>query len=109
MRQIEFKVPPHCDLARAERLIEKACAAHGLLAAMKGSLATYAGSVHWHYKQPKQKGTLELTLLRAQRRIWAQVHTNRTAPWIDALLPRVQDDIEKALETAANRTRRRLQ
>jgi len=109
MREIEFKVPPDCNFARAEPLIEKACAEHGLLAAMKGSLATYAGSVHWHYKQPKQKGTLELTLLPAERRIWAQVHTNRAAPWIDELLPRIQGDIEKALEAAANGSRRRLQ
>jgi len=76
---------------------------------MESSLARFAGCVHWHYKQPKQKGTLEPTLLPAERRIWAQIHTNRAAPWIDALLPRIQDDIEKALKTAANGSRRRLQ
>ena len=109
MRVIEFNIPPDCNLARAGRLIEKACTAHGLTQATKGSLATLAGSVHWHYKQPKQKGTLELTLLPSERRIWAQVHTNRAAPWIDTLLPRIQEDIEQALETAANGSRRRLQ
>lgn len=109
MRQIEFKVPKAPDMSAAETLVERTCAAHGLTVAMKGSLATFSGSVHWHYKQPKQKGTLELTLLPADQRIWAQIHNNRAAAWIDALLPRIQQDIEKALKTAANGSRRRLQ
>jgi hypothetical protein len=105
MRQIEFRVPPKCDLANAESLIETACTAHGLTPAMKGSLSTLKGSVHWHYKQPGQMGTLELTLLRAQRRVWAQIHTNRAAPWIDVLLPRLQKDLEKALRSAKGAAR----
>ena len=109
MRQIEFKVPAKCDLANAERVIESACQSHGLTAAMKGSLAALRGSVHWHYKQPRQKGTLELTLLPSEGRIWAQIHTNRAAPWIDTLLPRLQKDVETALKGPANASGRRLQ
>jgi|SRR5215469_6196317 len=105
MRQIEFRVPPKSDLANAESLIESSCAAHGLMPAMKGSLASFKGSVHWHYKQLGQKGTLELTLLVTERRIWAQIHTNRAAPWIDALLPTLQNDLEKALRSAKGAAR----
>ena len=109
MDQIEFSVPPRCNLAAAESLIESVCAAHGLDLAMKASLAGYPGSVHWHYKQPKQRGTLELTLLRDDRRIWAQVHTNRKAPWIEAWLPRIRKEIEQGLKRGAERSSGRLQ
>ncbi len=109
MRQIEFDVPERCNLARAESLIESVCAAHGLDLAMKGSLAAYPSSIHWHYKQPKQKGTLELTLLGADRRVWAQVHTNRDAPWIEASLSRIRKEIERGLKDGAEGASRRLQ
>jgi hypothetical protein len=115
MQQIEFRVPPKCDLSKTEALIERICAAHGLTVAMKGSLTAVQGSVHWHYKQPKQKGTLELTLVSSDRRIWAQIHTNRNGPWIDDMLPQIRKDIEQALSVAAKarpaaaRSPRRLQ
>ncbi len=109
MEQIEFTVPARCDLKNADVLIERVCAAHSLYAAMKGSLATYPGSIHWHYKKPKQKGTLELTLLRSEGRIWAAIHTNRNAPWIKEILPAVRAGIEQALKRVGDRSRRRLQ
>lgn len=104
MEEIEFFVPARCDLGKAEALIERVCAAHGLHAAMKGSLATYPGSVHWHYKQLKETGTLELTLLRGDRRIWAAVHTNRKAAWIEDALPKVKADVERALKRGGDRS-----
>jgi hypothetical protein len=109
MRQIEFDVPPGCSLAKAESWIESVCAANGLDMAMKASLAGYPGSIHWHYRQPRQKGTLELTLLRANRRIWAQIHTTRDAPGIAASLPRIRKEIEQKLNRAAEGSPRRLQ
>jgi len=104
MQQIEFSVPPRCDLRKADALIERICAAHGLHAAMKGKLATYPGSIHWHYKKSTGKGTLELTLLPSKRRIWAAIHTNRQAPWIEEVLHKVRADIERALKGAADRS-----
>ena len=97
MQQVEFTVPSQADLTKTDALVERVCAAHGLHAALKGTLATYPGSIHWHYKKPKQKGTLELTLLRADRRIWASIHSNRGAPWIEASLSQLRAGIERAL------------
>ena len=105
MQVVEFKVPARCDLRKAERCIEAVCARHGLHAAMKASLAAFPGSIHWHYKNPKEKGTLELTLFPRDRRIWAQVHTGRAAPWIEAVLPKVRRDIERDLRANSGRTR----
>jgi hypothetical protein len=103
MKEIEFKVPRDCDLARAGVLIEKVCAGRGLELAMKGSLAKYPGCIHWHFKQPNQKGTLELTLHLAERRIWAKVQEGRKAQWIDKELPVLRRAIERELKRTRTR------
>ncbi len=103
MQEIEFKVPARCDFAQAEKSIEAVCASHGLRAAMKGSLAAWPGSIHWHYKNGKEKGTLELTVFARGRRVWAQVHSNRAAPWLEAVLPKVRRDIERELRRQVGR------
>jgi hypothetical protein len=98
--ELEFAVPEQYDMAGAEKLIEKVCAGRGLGVAMKGSLKGYPGCVHWHYKRPGHKGTLEITVYPEARRIWAQVQDGRRAPWIDAELPRLQREIEGELHAA---------
>jgi len=103
MREVEFAVPKNCDVRKSPRLIEEVCARRGLQLAMKGSLATYPGSVHWHYKKQNQKGTLELTLHAPGHRIWAKVQAGRKAPWIDAELPRLKRAIESELKSLVRR------
>jgi hypothetical protein len=100
MREVEFSVPHKCDLKLAEHLIEDICARRGLQVAMKGSQATIPGSIHWHYKREKQKGTLELTLFPDRRRLWAKVAKGRKAAWIDLELPQLQREMEKALKAS---------
>ena len=102
MREIEFAVPRNADLTQAIKLIEKICAQHELILAMKGSLAAYPRCIHWHYKREKQKGTLELTVLARDRRVWAKVQDGRKAPWIEEELPALQWAIERALQAAAS-------
>jgi hypothetical protein len=102
MREIEFAVPRNADLTQAVKLIEEICAQHELILAMKGSLAAHPGCTHWHYKRQDEKGTLELTLLARDRRIWAQVQDGRKARWIDEALPALQRAIERALEAVAS-------
>ena len=97
MQEVEFQVPGGCDLANAENLIEHVCAALDLRPVMKSTLASYPGSVHWHYKRGKEKGTLELTVAPGSRRIWAQVHTTRGGAWIAEVLPRVRQEIQQGL------------
>ncbi|HYL35257.1 MAG TPA: hypothetical protein VEV17_05050 [Bryobacteraceae bacterium] len=106
MLEIEFKVPPNFDSAQAERAVEPVCAAHGLHIAMKATLASFPGSIHWHFKNQKEKGTLELTVFPQDRRIWAQIQDGRKAGWIDAMLPKIQRAIERELRRAAAPSRR---
>jgi hypothetical protein len=102
MREIDFAVPQNADLIGAERLLEEICARRGLVLAMKGSLASYPGCVHWHYRRQNQKGTLELTLFAQDRRVWAQVQDGRKAKWIDEELPELHAAIERALRDTAS-------
>ncbi|HLW55070.1 MAG TPA: hypothetical protein VKW06_19725 [Candidatus Angelobacter sp.] len=80
MKQLEFRVPKNGALSFAEQAIERVCGQRGLIVGMKGSLASYRGCTHWHFKKKKEKGTLEITLHPAGRRIWAQVQDGRKAP-----------------------------
>jgi small-conductance mechanosensitive channel len=102
MREIEFAVPHNADLRQATKLIERICAQHKLILAMKGSLAACPGCIHWHYKRQNQKGTLELTLFARDRRVWEKVQDGRKAPWIEEELPALQWAIERALRAAAS-------
>lgn len=105
MKTVEFKFPRSCDPTRASHAIERVCATHGLEIAMKGSLAAYPGSTHWHYKQPEQSGTLEITLDPAAHRLWASVQSGRRAPWINAELPLLRRAIESALRKRGTKPR----
>ena len=97
MREIELRVSKSCDFKRAEALIERIVAERGLIVGLKSALAGYPGSIHWHFKKPKQKGTLEITLYPKDRRIWAQVQDGRKAEWIDQELPPLIRMIETEL------------
>jgi hypothetical protein len=103
MKEIEFRIPPNCDLTKAERLIERVCEDCGLHPAMKGSLAKYPRCTHWHYKKDQQSGTLELTLYVPGRRIWAKVQAGRQASWIDLELTQVRHGIESALRSTPSK------
>lgn len=97
MREVEFRIPRPCDPARIEEIAERVCSARGLRCALKGTLAKYPGSVHWHYKKGKQSGTLELTLDPLRRKLWATVQMGRQAPWIDTAIPVIRREIEEEL------------
>jgi hypothetical protein len=83
MNQIEIPVPPTTFLANAEAQIEDVCRAEGLKIALKSSLATYSGSIHWHLKRGTGPGTLEITLWPNGRRLWLSIHRRRDAPWVE--------------------------
>jgi hypothetical protein len=100
MTEIEFTVPPGCNLSGAAALIEKACLGCGLRVSTRATLQSYPGCIHWHVKRGIQAGTLELTLWEAKRRVWASVQDGRRAAWIDEALPQVKDAVETALRIA---------
>ena len=60
-----------------------------LVVTLRGTLKSYPGSIHWHLKQGKAKGVLEITLW--QDRAWLSVQEGRKGDWIE-------DAIKKFLE-----------
>jgi hypothetical protein len=97
MIELDVPVPAGADLAQIEQAITSTCADAGLRSTLKGTLAQYPGSVHWHYARPRERGTLEITWQPQPPRLWFKVSQGRRAPWIDALLPHLQKTLQAAL------------
>jgi hypothetical protein len=98
MREVEFQVSPLSPLTDVDPTIESACTAEGLQLGMKGTLASFPGSTHWHFKRPRERGTLEITSFPRDRRIWAQIQDGRRAEWIDPCLAKIKSAVEKKLK-----------
>jgi len=98
MREVEFKIPNSAQLSEADSTIEAICAAEGLQIGMKGTLASFPGSTHWHFKRPGERGTLELTVFPAARRIWASIQDGRRADWIESCLVNIKQSVEANLK-----------
>jgi hypothetical protein len=97
MQEFEFDVPHCAQGAEFDSAIETTCISEGLEIGMKSSLATFPGSVHWHFKMPGKNGTLEITSFTRDKRIWAKVQSGRSADWIEPCLMRVKASVEKIL------------
>jgi hypothetical protein len=104
MQEYEIRLPKSVDSPAAGSAIEAACTDAGLRCTMKGTLRSYPGSEHWHYKLGRQPGTLEVTLWPAQRRLWLSVQAGRTAEWIDPLVEPLREEIQQRLHAAVPRT-----
>ena len=98
MLEEEWTVAVGADLTRAAQVIAAACAAEGLRLALDSTLAKYPGCRHWHYKRDRQRGTLEITLWPARRRLWITVHAGRTGDSIADCLPRIRRAVEAGLD-----------
>lgn len=79
--EIELKGPHDPELVAAK--LESTAGGLGLVAT-RTSLSKYPGSLHWHFKRPGEKGTLEATWWPKGQRLWLSVHEGRSAPWQDA-------------------------
>jgi hypothetical protein len=106
VRTEEVPIPDSADLSRAESPIERCFADVGLDVTLKGALAAHKGSIHWHLKHGKERGTLEATLWPARRRLWLSVHANRGGEWVDEVLRRLIHALPEALDGATGATAR---
>jgi hypothetical protein len=101
--ETDFAMPKDCDVKCVERTVERVCRARGLIVVLKGSRSQYPGSIHWHFKKDRQKGTLELTLSPAKSRLWSKVQAGRKALWIDETLPSLKNQVEAELSNRSKR------
>jgi hypothetical protein len=68
--------------ARLEKEIERLCLATGLSITLKTTSAKFPGSIHWHLKKGRERGTLEITLWPAQNKLWFSMQDGRSADWV---------------------------
>jgi hypothetical protein len=97
MEEIELSVFPTGMEEQLVALIEGAAEQYGLQIRMRGTLRTYPGSQHWHFQKPGERGTLEITLWPAGKRVWFSVQARRRAAWITEILPLMKAWIEGQL------------
>ena len=95
MREVEIDIPGIDDTAGAVRRVEAILKSRGLTMHSRGSVKRYPGCTHWHWRNGRHTGTLEVTLWPAKRRLWFKVQSARAAPWIDQLMPALKADLEK--------------
>jgi hypothetical protein len=86
---VDLPLPARAAPAAVERALEAACPAHGLRLVRQGTLKTYPGSTHWHFKLGQARGTLEITYWPQQRRAWFKVAAGRRAAWIESAIARL--------------------
>jgi hypothetical protein len=77
--------------------IDMAAIEIGLSVTLRAELKSFPGSTHWHVKQGRQPGTLEITWWPKKRKLWIKVQAGRTAAWIDEIAPRLKRKIEAHL------------
>jgi len=65
---------------------------------VKTSLRMRDDNVHWHFKKNAERGTLEITLVRAEHGISFYVHDNRRGRWTAATIRKLKPAIEKGLQ-----------
>src|SRR5262249_5582781 len=94
MITLDVNIPPDCNLSNAETLIERCCERENLTVTLKGTLVQYPGCVHWHVKQGKERGTLEITLWPQARRLWFKMSDGRAADWIEPTMRSLYETLE---------------
>jgi hypothetical protein len=97
MIEVSIEIPKDIDAVIVINVVERVCRTHQLIHTLKGTLASYPGSVHWHFKKGKQKGILEITWWQSKNRLWFKVAGGRTGKWIEESMPQIKEEIQKLL------------
>lgn len=61
--------------------IEDIIADFQLEVTQKTTLSTMKGSIHYHLKQGKKSGVLEVTYWPNKKRLFVEIHNNRLSEW----------------------------
>jgi hypothetical protein len=97
MIEVELQIPGGIETESVIRIIEQVCASNELTCRLNGTLVSYPGSIHWHFKRGKQKGTVEITWWEGGHRLWFKVADRRAGAWIFKSIPQLKEQIEKLL------------
>ena len=77
---MEYRIKSKAKVS--ETLVEKLCGKHKLEVSMKTTLKGLPPNIHWHYKQGKEKGVLEITIIFSTNEIILACKKNRESAWV---------------------------
>lgn len=97
MHDVEIPLRPGVECDEIARIIDQAIAEVGLRTTLRDGLKKFPGCIHWHAKNGRQSGTLEITLWPEKHRAWFTVQDGRAADWIDAKTQLLQEAIRRRL------------
>jgi hypothetical protein len=97
MTEVDIPLPSDAKSAAIVKAVEFAAKEAGLTLALKGTLATYPGCIHWHCKNGKDRGTLEITWWPQKKRLWFKVAANRRGDWVPGAVSRLKQSIAAKL------------
>ena len=95
MRNVEISLPVDIRDEQVEQAVDQAIANAGLIVTLRDTLKAFAGCIHWHVKNGRESGTLEITFWPQERRAWFSVQSGRTAPWIEMKMELLGNAIEE--------------
>ena len=87
MEETEINIAGIDDTAARSSVASNPCSRLTADDEIAGSVKSYPGCTHWHWKRDNEAGTLEVTLWPARRRIWFKIQAARRSGWIDQLVP----------------------
>lgn len=96
MIEVDVQVPSNVKTEELIRLVGQVCTQHDLVCSLKGTLTSYPGCVHWHFKKERKTGTLEITWWEKKGRLWFKVGAHRRAAWIEETIPHLKKQMEAA-------------
>jgi hypothetical protein len=99
LRMVEITLPRDVANDRVEQAIDQAIASAELSVILRDTLKAFAGCVHWHVKNGRESGTLEITFWPKDHRAWLSVQQGRKAPWIDAKIKLLEAAIKSQLKS----------
>jgi hypothetical protein len=94
---IEIVLPRDVDCEEIARVIDDSIDRAGLATTMRASLKKFPGCIHWHVKNGRESGTLEITLWPQKHRAWFTIQSGRKGSWIDAKMKLLQKIIRQRL------------
>jgi hypothetical protein len=98
MREIELSLPRGLDECEVEQAIDRAIKVRGLSLSLRGSLKKYPGCVHWHVRNGRESGTLEITWSPQRQRAWFSIQSARSAEWIEEAIEQLAQTVQRELK-----------
>ncbi len=99
MRTVEIILLRDVANDRVEQAIDRAIASADLSVTLRDTLKAFEGCIHWHVKNGRESGTLEITFWPKEHRAWFSVQQGRKAAWIDAKIKLLEAAIKSQLKS----------